>query len=102
VRGVTRAHAVVADGVLRTRLAEPWTLSSLAEEVHLSRSHLGRTFTLWDRKCSCVELLRTRIVALVGASTRGVVVYCARVGVECLLEVTARLSLVRRGRFRRR
>lgn len=37
--GVLRGHVVVVVGVLRSRLAEPWTLSSLAEEVHLS--HLG-------------------------------------------------------------
>lgn len=43
-RGVLRGHAVVAVGVLRDRLAEPWTLSSLAEEVHLSRSQLVRAF----------------------------------------------------------
>ncbi|MGH3302745.1 MAG: helix-turn-helix domain-containing protein [Streptosporangiaceae bacterium] len=30
--------------MLRTRLAEPWTLTTLAEEVHLSRSQLVRSF----------------------------------------------------------
>jgi AraC family transcriptional regulator len=30
--------------VLRARLAEPWTLNSLAEEIHLSRSQLARSF----------------------------------------------------------
>ncbi|HUY50267.1 MAG TPA: helix-turn-helix transcriptional regulator [Streptosporangiaceae bacterium] len=30
--------------MLHARLAEPWTLSSLAEEVHLSRSQLVRAF----------------------------------------------------------
>ena len=41
-RGVVRGHALVAIGLLRNRLAEPWTLSSLAQEVHLSRSQLVR------------------------------------------------------------
>jgi transcriptional regulator GlxA family with amidase domain len=43
-RGVVRGHAVVAVRILRTRLAEPWTLNSLAEQVHLSRSQLVRAF----------------------------------------------------------
>lgn len=30
--------------MLRARLAEPWTLASLAQEVHLSRSQLARCF----------------------------------------------------------
>ncbi len=42
--GVVRGHVVTAVGVLRTRIAEPWTLSSLASEVHLSRSQLVRSF----------------------------------------------------------
>lgn len=44
--GVLRGHVVVVVGVLRSRLAEPWTLSSLAEEVHLS--HLGIFCQLGD------------------------------------------------------
>jgi transcriptional regulator GlxA family with amidase domain len=39
-----RGHVVTAVGVLRGRLAEPWTASSLAEEVRLSRSQLTRAF----------------------------------------------------------
>jgi len=42
--GVVRGHAVTAVNILRTRLAEPWTLDALAEEVHLSRSQLVRVF----------------------------------------------------------
>lgn len=42
--GVVRGHVVTAIGVLRDRLAEPWTLDSLAAEVHLSRSQLARAF----------------------------------------------------------
>lgn len=43
-RGVVRGHVVTAVGVLRARLAEPWTLDALADEVHLSRSQLVRCF----------------------------------------------------------
>jgi transcriptional regulator GlxA family with amidase domain len=43
-RGVVRGHVVTTVGPLRTRLAEPWTLSSLAGEVHLPRSQLVRSF----------------------------------------------------------
>ena len=42
--GVVRGHVVTATDVLRTRLAERWTLGSLADEVHLSRSQLVRAF----------------------------------------------------------
>lgn len=38
MRGIVHGHVVVAVNVLRSRLAEPWTLDSLADEVHLSRS----------------------------------------------------------------
>jgi hypothetical protein len=37
-RGVVRGDVVTTVGLLRTRLAEPSTLSSLAGEVHLSLS----------------------------------------------------------------
>jgi transcriptional regulator GlxA family with amidase domain len=39
-----RRHVVAAVGVLRVRLAEPWSLDTLADEVHLSRSQLVRAF----------------------------------------------------------
>lgn len=42
--GVVRDHVLVTIAVVRSRLAEPWTLSTLAEEVHLSRSQLVRAF----------------------------------------------------------
>lgn len=42
--GVVRGHVVVAVKLLRERIAEPWTDGSLAEAVHLSRSHLFRCF----------------------------------------------------------
>jgi transcriptional regulator GlxA family with amidase domain len=43
-RGVARGHVVVAVRLLSERIAEPWTLNSLADEVHLSRSQLARSF----------------------------------------------------------
>jgi transcriptional regulator GlxA family with amidase domain len=43
-RGVVRGHVVVAVNTLRARLGEPWTLDALADEVHLSRSQLVRSF----------------------------------------------------------
>lgn len=42
--GVVRGHTVTAVGILRDRLAEPWTLDALANEVHLSRSQLALSF----------------------------------------------------------
>lgn len=42
--GVVRGHVVIAVNLLRSRLAEPWTLDALAGEVHLSRSQLVRSF----------------------------------------------------------
>jgi hypothetical protein len=44
VHGAGRGHVVTAVGVLRSRIAEPWTLSALAHEVNLSRSQLVRSF----------------------------------------------------------
>jgi AraC-like DNA-binding protein len=41
-RGVVRGHAAASHGVLPEHLTEPWTLSSLAEAIHLSRSQLVR------------------------------------------------------------
>jgi AraC-like DNA-binding protein len=44
VRGVVRGHVETTLGVLRDHLAEPWTLHSLANEMHLSHSQLLRAF----------------------------------------------------------
>lgn len=44
IRGVVHGHVVVAVDLLRSRLTEPWTLDTLASEVHLSRSQLVRAF----------------------------------------------------------
>ncbi len=42
--GVVRGHVVTTVGVLRARLADPWTLDTLAHEANLSRSQLVRAF----------------------------------------------------------
>lgn len=42
--GVVRGHVVIAVKLLRERIAEPWTLGSPAQQVHLSRSQLARAF----------------------------------------------------------
>jgi transcriptional regulator GlxA family with amidase domain len=39
-----RGHAVIAIKLFRERIAEPSTLDTLAEKVHLSRSRLVRSF----------------------------------------------------------
>ncbi|HUY98928.1 MAG TPA: AraC family transcriptional regulator [Thermomicrobiaceae bacterium] len=44
--GIVRGHVVVAVKLLRERIAGPWTLNSLADDVHLSRSRLVRAFTM--------------------------------------------------------
>lgn len=44
VRGVVHGHVVAAIRVMRDRLAEPLSLDALADEVHLSRSQLVRSF----------------------------------------------------------
>lgn len=48
-RGVVRGHVASAVRVLRDRLAEPWSLTSLtslADELHLSRSQLVRALPI--------------------------------------------------------
>ena len=48
VRGVVRGHVETAVGALRDRLAEPWTLTTLAEEVPcLVPSPSGRSTPPW-------------------------------------------------------
>jgi transcriptional regulator GlxA family with amidase domain len=44
VHGVVRGHVVTAVQTLRKRMDEKWTLDTLAEEIHLSRSQLVRAF----------------------------------------------------------
>ncbi len=61
-RGVVRGHvASAAVHVLRDRLAEPWTLTSLADELHLSRSQLVRAFDAPVGMSPMAYLRRTRV-----------------------------------------
>jgi transcriptional regulator GlxA family with amidase domain len=47
--------------VLRSRLAEPWSLDVLADEVHLSRSQLVRAFDATVRLSPMAYLRRARV-----------------------------------------
>lgn len=69
--GVVRGHVVTAVGVLRDRLAEPWTLDSLAAEVHLSRSQLVRAFdaTVGTSPMAYLRKLRAERMARLLVST---------------------------------
>ncbi len=69
--GVVRGHVVAALDVLRTRLAEPWTLDSLAAEVHLSRSQLVRAFdaTVGMSPMAYLRKMRAERMARLLAST---------------------------------
>lgn len=59
--GVVRGHVVAAVNVLRSRLAEPWTLNTLAEEIHLSRSQLVRSFDATVGMSPMAYLRRMRV-----------------------------------------
>lgn len=61
VHGVVRGHVVTAVKVLREHLAEPWTLDALAEELHLSRSQLARSFTATVRISPTAFLRQMRV-----------------------------------------
>ncbi|MDA8298184.1 MAG: helix-turn-helix transcriptional regulator [Actinomycetota bacterium] len=58
-------------GVLRTRLTERWTLDSLADEVHLSRSQLARSFgaTVGKSPMAYLRQMRVERMARLLAST---------------------------------
>lgn len=60
-RGVVRGHVVVAVKLLHDRMAEPWTLDSLADEVHLSRSQLVRSFDLTTGLSPMAHLRKMRV-----------------------------------------
>jgi len=79
-RGVVRGHVVVAIDVLRTRLREPWTLTTLAEEVHLSRSQLARAFdaTLSMSPMAYLRHIRAQRMAALLTSTDGSIAETAR------------------------
>jgi transcriptional regulator GlxA family with amidase domain len=72
IRGVVRGHAVVAIKLLRDHLADPWTLDSLAEEVHLSRSQIVRAFdaTVGMSPMAYLRQMRVERMARLLASTR--------------------------------
>ncbi|WP_170226442.1 helix-turn-helix domain-containing protein [Rudaeicoccus suwonensis] len=69
--GVVRGHVVAAVKLLRDRLAEPWTLNGLAEEVHLSRSQLKRAFvtTVGMSPMAYLRQMRLRRLAKLLATT---------------------------------
>lgn len=69
--GVVRGHVVVAVRLLRERIAEPWTLDSLADEVHLSRSQLARSFaaTVGMSPMAYLRMMRVERMARLLAST---------------------------------
>jgi transcriptional regulator GlxA family with amidase domain len=66
MRGVVRGHVVVAVGILRDRLYEQWTLSSLAEEVHLSRSQVVRAFDATVGMSPMASLRQMRVERMAG------------------------------------
>lgn len=70
-RGVVRGHAVAAVKAMHDRLSEPWTLNSLAEEVHLSRFQLVRAFdaTLGISPMAYLRRLRAERMARLLAAT---------------------------------
>lgn len=59
--GVVRGHVVTTVQILRTRLAEPWTLDTLAAEVHLSRPQLVRAFAAAVGTSPMAFLRRVRV-----------------------------------------
>jgi transcriptional regulator GlxA family with amidase domain len=69
--GIVRGHVVTAVEILRARLAEPWTLDSLAGEVHLSCSQLARSFaaTVGMSPMAYLRKMRVERMARLLAST---------------------------------
>jgi transcriptional regulator GlxA family with amidase domain len=78
--GVVRSHVVVAVDMLRTHLAESWTLDALAGEVHLSRSQLARSFaaTIRTSPMACLREMRAEQMARLLLSTDLFVAEAAR------------------------
>lgn len=64
VHGVVRGHVVNAVAILRSRIAEPWTLNALAHEVNLSRSQLVRSFDATTGMSPMAYLRRMRVERL--------------------------------------
>jgi AraC family transcriptional regulator len=77
---VVRGHAVTAVNILRTRLAEAWTLDALADEVHLSSSQLVRAFdaTVGMSPMAYLRQMRVEWMARLLASTDLSIGDCAR------------------------
>jgi transcriptional regulator GlxA family with amidase domain len=71
VRGVVRGHVVATVRILREHLADPWTLDSLADEAHLSRSQLVRSFdaTVGVSPMAYLRQMRVQRMARLLAST---------------------------------
>jgi len=71
IHGVVRGHVVAAVRALSDRLAEPWTLGSLSDEVHLSRSQLVRAFdaTVGTSPMAYLRQMRVERMARLLAST---------------------------------
>lgn len=69
--GVVRGHVIVAINLLRARLADPWSLDSLADEVHLSRSQLVRAFdaVVGTSPMACLRQMRVERMARLLTST---------------------------------
>ncbi len=70
-RGVVHGHVLTAVQLLSSRIAEPWTLSALADEVHLSRSQLVRAFdaTVGVSPMAHLRTMRTERMARLLIST---------------------------------
>lgn len=68
---MVHGHVVAAVDVLRARLAEPWSLDGLADEVHLSRSQLVRAFdaTVGTSPMAYLRRMRVERMARLLAST---------------------------------
>jgi AraC family transcriptional regulator len=70
-RGVVRGHVVATVRILREHLADPWTLDSLADEAHVSRSQLVRAFdaTVGMSPMTYLRQMRVERMARLLAST---------------------------------
>lgn len=70
-RGFVRGHAVAAVNAMRAHSADPWTLTALAEEVHLPPSQLVRAFdaTVNESPMACLRRMRVDQMAKLLSST---------------------------------
>lgn len=82
-RGVIHDHVVTAVDLLRSRLAEPWSLDAPADDVHLSRSQLVRSFDATVRIGPMAYLQKMRVermARLLAATDLSVAAAARRVG----------------------